>query len=272
MIPGRFPANRSIAARPGAGRPRRQRLPGRRGPPAGRRAAARSTSSTGARNPLTIDGSGRDRHATTSASARSPGEDGLPVDVPDWRFSSRAAASLTALDRSATVLETGRELVDRVPLPRVDDVELRLHKDQRRLDRLRRLTEIYGPYGELDCVFDDRNSARAARRASHPEDRERFDFDVDEIDWEHYLARRPPPGAARDRRAAAAAARSRARAGRRPSSRGPARAGDLRRRGRRARLDRRALLRLAAHARHARARPAGLERRRRRARAGRGCR
>ena len=77
-------------------------------------------------------------------------------------------------------------LVDRLPIPRSDEVELRLHKDQRKLDRLRRLNEIYWPYGALDCVFDDRN-ARALLDQLHPDDRERFGFDVDEIDWDHYL-------------------------------------------------------------------------------------
>ena len=159
------------------------------------------------------------------------------------------------------LLEKGRNVVDRFPIPRSDEVELRLHKDQRKVDRLRRLNEIYWPYGALDCVFDDRNT-RELLDALHPDDRERFSFDVDEIDWDHYLgevhlpalrAIAVPPAAGPKK---TTLARPHARAG------GPARAGDLRRRGRRAGLDRRALLRLAAHARHARARQARVDRRR----------
>jgi HAD superfamily hydrolase (TIGR01490 family) len=114
-----------------------------------------------------------------------PGEDGLPVAVPDWRLSSHARIT-TAIDRVTRLLDTGRDLVDRVPLPRVDDLELKLHRTQRRLDRIRRLSEIYGPYGELDCIFDDRHT-RELLSGLDPEDAERFGFDVDDIAWERYL-------------------------------------------------------------------------------------
>jgi fatty acyl-CoA reductase len=113
------------------------------------------------------------------------GEDGLPVDVPEWRFASHARV-MGVLDRTGRLLRAGRELVDRVPLPRADRVELRLHREQRRLDRLRRLAQIYGPYVELDCVFDDRSTRELLARL-HPDDRERFDFDVTGIDWTAYL-------------------------------------------------------------------------------------
>jgi HAD superfamily hydrolase (TIGR01490 family) len=140
--------------------------------------------STGMRNPFTI----HDMAVITTRYFRDrpvPGEDGLPVAVPEWRLSSRAEV-VSALDRAGNLLEKGRELVDRFPIPRSDKVELRLHKDQRKVDRLRRLNEIYWPYGALDCVFDDRNTRELLHKL-HPDDRERFSFDVDEIDWDHYL-------------------------------------------------------------------------------------
>ena len=140
--------------------------------------------STGMRKPLTIN----DMAVITTRYFRDrpiPDEDGLPVAVPEWRFSTRAEI-MTAINRATTVLEKGRNAVDRLPIPRSDKVELRLHKDQRKLDRLRRLNEIYWPYGALDCIFDDRN-ARALLDQLHPDDRERFGFDVDEIDWDHYM-------------------------------------------------------------------------------------
>jgi len=140
--------------------------------------------STGMRNPFTIG----DMAEITTRYFRErplPDEDGLPVDVPEWRLSSRGEI-MTALNRADSLLRKGRELVDRLPIPRSDDVELRLHKDQRKVDRLRRLNEIYWPYGALDCVFDDRNT-RELLHQLHPDDRERFGFDVDEIEWQHYL-------------------------------------------------------------------------------------
>lgn len=139
---------------------------------------------TGMRNPFTI----KELAETTTRYFKErpiPGEDGLPVEVSEFRLSTPAQIR-AALDRAETLLERGRNLVDKLPLPRTSDVELKLHRNQRRLDRLRRLNEIYWPYGALDCVFDDRNT-RALLESLHPDDRERFGFDVDEIDWDHYL-------------------------------------------------------------------------------------
>jgi len=140
--------------------------------------------STGMRKPFTIG----DMAEITTRYFRDrpiPDEDGLPVAVPEWRLSHRSEI-MTALNRADAMLARGRSLVDRLPIPRSDEVELKLHKNQRKVDRLRRLNEIYWPYGELDCVFDDRN-ARALLDLLHPDDREAFGFDVDEIEWEHYL-------------------------------------------------------------------------------------
>jgi fatty acyl-CoA reductase len=113
------------------------------------------------------------------------GEDGLPVEVAEWRFTTHTRA-IGVLDRADRLLRAGRDLIDSVPLPRADRVELRLHREQRRLDRLRRLAQIYGPYVELDCIFDDRATRELLGRL-HIDDRERFDFDVGGIDWESYL-------------------------------------------------------------------------------------
>src|SRR3954467_1878093 len=96
------------------------------------------------------------------------------------------ARVMTALDSATRLLGAGRDLVEKVPFPRTDDIELRLHKAQRRLDRLRRLSEIYGPYVELDCVLDDGATGELLAQL-HADDRERFSFDVDAIDWAEYL-------------------------------------------------------------------------------------
>jgi len=140
---------------------------------------------SGSSNPVTVE---QVAGAVTEYFREHPlaGEDGLPVDVPEWRFTSHARA-LGVLDRAERVLQAGRDLVDGVPLPRADRLELRLHRDQRRLDLLRRLAEIYGPYVELDCMFDDRGTRELAA-SLHPSDRDRFDFDVGAIHWPTYLA------------------------------------------------------------------------------------
>jgi HAD superfamily hydrolase (TIGR01490 family) len=139
---------------------------------------------SGSRNPLTI--SEISGLVTEYYRERPlPGEDGLPIEVSDWRFSSSASA-LRAIDRGERGVRAARRVLDRVAVPRVDDVERRLHKEQRRLERLRLLADIYGPYVELDCMFDDRN-ARELQDALHPEDRVAFDFDTAATDWASYL-------------------------------------------------------------------------------------
>lgn len=174
--------------------------------------------STGMRNPFTIG----DLAEMTTRYFRDyplPDEDGLPVSVPDWKFSS-GREILTTLDRATKVLERGRTLVDKLPIPRSNDVELKLHKNQRKLDRLKRLNEIYKPYGELDCVFDDRN-ARALLESLHPDDQERFGFDVDEIDWDHYLGEVHLPALRKIAVPAPPGPKKTRSAGRRPAPEGP---------------------------------------------------
>jgi fatty acyl-CoA reductase len=174
--------------------------------------------STGMRNPFTI----HDLAEKTTAYFRErplPDEDGLPVDVPEWRFTS-AREILSKIERANAVLEKGRALIDKLPIPRSDDVELRLHKNQRKLDRLKRLNEIYRPYGELDCVFDDRN-ARALLESLHPDDRERFGFDVDEIDWDHYISEVHLPALRKIAVPAPPGPKKTRSAGRRPAPSGP---------------------------------------------------
>lgn len=138
----------------------------------------------GARNPISVAQVGE---IVTDYFRERPlaGDDGLPVAVSEWRFASQARV-MGLLDLGARLLQAGRDVVDRVPLPRADALELRLHREQRRIDRLRRLSEIYGPYVELDCVFDDRGTRELLATLAE-EDRERFYFDVAGIDWESYL-------------------------------------------------------------------------------------
>jgi len=171
---------------------------------------------SGRRNPLTL--AEITRTVTDHFRARPlPDEDGAPIEFRDLRYSSGRRV-MGALDRAERALRTGRRLLDRVPVPRVDDAERRLHVERRRLERLRRLAEIFGPYVELDCVFDDRGACELLDRLA-PSDRERLSFDTAAIDWTDYLDRvhlpalrelvrtpRPPraTGAARARAAASA--------------------------------------------------------------------
>ena len=116
-----------------------------------------------------------------------PDEDGTPIELSPMRFDP-APRVLGAIDRGTRAARAGRRLLDRIPVPRADAAERRLHVERRRLERLRRLAEIYGPYVELDCVFDD-SAAAQLRGELAPADRERLDFDTAAIDWRRYLDR-----------------------------------------------------------------------------------
>ena len=189
---------------------------------------------------------------------------------PEWRFASRARVIRPRSTAPATLLEQGRDVVDRVPLPRSDDSSCACTRTSASVDRLRRLNEIYWPVRRArlrlrrpqrraSCSTGcTRTTASASTSTSTRSTGTHYLGDV-HLPALRAIAVPPAPGPKQTRRA-----------GRAPAPRGPARAGDLRRRGRRARLDRRALLRVAAHARHARARQARVDRRARRARAAAG--
>ena len=139
---------------------------------------------TGRRNPLTI-GEIADAVTDYFRNHPLPGHDGLPVEVPDWRFNSSQRV-LRSLHRGNRAIRGARALLDRVAVPRADEVDRCLDRQQRQLERQRRLAEIYGPYTELDCMFDDR-AARELLESLQPDDRTRFDFDTEAIHWPSYL-------------------------------------------------------------------------------------
>lgn len=62
----------------------------------------------------------------------------------------------------------------------------RLRRNSTLAAQVTRMVKIYGPYTELDCVFDDSNASELAR-ALDPADRADLPFDTGEIDWEDYL-------------------------------------------------------------------------------------
>jgi fatty acyl-CoA reductase len=138
----------------------------------------------GKRNPLTV-GEMADMVTEHFRAYPLADGDGLPVEVERWRFHS-SRQLLRALDASLRALDGAHALLDRAPPPGSDALELRLHRERRRLERLRRLAEIYGCYVEIDCMFDDRRALELLA-ALHPDDRLRFDFDTAAIDWGHYI-------------------------------------------------------------------------------------
>lgn len=63
----------------------------------------------------------------------------------------------------------------------------------RQIEQLIYFAEIYSPYTHLDCHFAD-DALRDVMEKMHPDDRARFPFDVESIDWSDYLINRHIPG------------------------------------------------------------------------------
>ena len=152
-------------------------------PPSGSRVVAVAS---GRRNPISLRELA-DRVQDHFRDQPLPDDDGAPIELSGLRFDPGAGV-MRAIERGTRATRAGRALLDRIPVPRADDAERRLHVERRRLERLRRLAEIYGPYVELDCVFDD-GAARALSAELAPSDRETLDFDTAAIDWGDYLDR-----------------------------------------------------------------------------------
>jgi HAD superfamily hydrolase (TIGR01490 family) len=61
-----------------------------------------------------------------------------------------------------------------------------LDRQGRRLEFLRRYLDLYREYAEAELRFDDAHT-RSLLGALDGDDRAAFDFDIDEVDWDHYL-------------------------------------------------------------------------------------
>ena len=83
-------------------------------------------------------------------------------------------------------------------------------------------------HGDFPPELAGRNT-RALLDALHPDDRETFGFDVDEIDWDHYLGEVHLPALRKIAVPPAPGPKKTKSPGRRPRPGGPARAGHLRR-------------------------------------------
>jgi alcohol-forming fatty acyl-CoA reductase len=113
-------------------------------------------------------------------------KDGGHVRVPSWKLAGDRRVERSM--RRREVLVTGADkLLTRLPMTaRSRSMADRVHKLQRDLGSLRKLTELYRPYVQTEIVFDDTRAREL--HASIPEaDRLEQGFDVTRIDWRTYL-------------------------------------------------------------------------------------
>lgn len=148
-------------------------------PPA---AGARLVSvSSSARNPLTL---GELAGHTRSYFRAHPlvGRDGREILTGELRFSSRGRALFWSRGREE-LLGLGARVAAIPPARRVQPA---LRRNNRLAGRIRRMVEIYAPYTQLSCRFEDSGAQRLLAELGD-EDRVRLDFDTAAIDWTEYL-------------------------------------------------------------------------------------
>jgi alcohol-forming fatty acyl-CoA reductase len=135
-------------------------------------------------NPLTLG----DLAAHTRAYfQREPlrGRDGKPIAIGDLRFVSRRTALRRATRRQRLLdLAARAAAIAHAPLA----TEKALRRNAALAARVTRMVNIYGPYTELDCGFDD-SRARDFAAALPAAVRSALPFDCAEFDWEDYLQR-----------------------------------------------------------------------------------
>jgi alcohol-forming fatty acyl-CoA reductase len=108
------------------------------------------------------------------------------VRVPEWRFPGRR--------RVEGMLRTGERLVDvadkavgRMPRSaRMRELVVKVDRQRRRLEFVRRYADLYGAYTEAEVIYTD-DAATALWRQLPAEDQARFAFDPAAYDWRHYL-------------------------------------------------------------------------------------
>lgn len=148
-------------------------------------AAAYFHVASGARNPLTFR---RLYDAVRGYFALHPfvaGDRGS-VRLPEWRF-----PGAQSVERLLATSERAHRVADYVVghAPRGDrtlSLARTLDRQGRRLEFLRRYLDLYREYAEAELRFDDAN-LRVLLASLHPDDREAFGFDIDDLDWDHYL-------------------------------------------------------------------------------------
>lgn len=135
--------------------------------------------------------------------------------LPDWRF-----PGAQTVERLLSTSERAHKVADTVVghLPRGErtlSMARTLDRQRRRLEFLRRYHDLYREYAQAELRFDDTHTRRLLADL-HPDDRAGFGFDIDDLDWDHYLREVHCPAVTEPLRAMDAARR------RRPRSSSPA--------------------------------------------------
>ena len=141
-------------------------------------------SASGSRNPLRLR---RMQEETRDYFEVHPLRDryGQAIGAPNWTFPPRQ--ELEAKARTALkAVEAMQWVVERLPMTGMADVSDSLNETRDRITRGLNLSELYGVYTEVDCVYDTRNTMSVWEQLPAAE-KKVFPFDPALYDWTHYF-------------------------------------------------------------------------------------
>ncbi len=139
---------------------------------------------SGNRNPLRLR---RMQEESENYFAEHPLRDryGQAIGAPKWTFpprsqlESRAKLALRAVDAMSWVVE-------RLPITGIAAMSDDLNDARAKIERGLNLSELYGVYTEVDCVYDTRHTIELWDKVP-PAERKVFPFDPALYDWTHYF-------------------------------------------------------------------------------------
>lgn len=140
---------------------------------------------TGARNPLTLRQLDEN---IRSYFRRRPLPDGSRghISVPTWRFPGTRKVERMLRTGERVVSAAERTLLKLPASTRTRDWMTRVHKETQRIEVLRRLSDLYGVYAEVEAIYTD-TRVLALHRALPPDLAAEHGFDVAGLSWRHYL-------------------------------------------------------------------------------------
>jgi HAD superfamily hydrolase (TIGR01490 family) len=140
---------------------------------------------SGARNPLTFRAMYDNVREYFTAHPMPDGGRGQ-IKVPSWEFpgARRVERMLRTGERALSVAQ--RALLSAPATPRTRRWQGDLHREQGRLEFLRRYADLYGVYTEAEVIYTDARLL-ALHRALPAERQPEWGFDPAAIDWPHYL-------------------------------------------------------------------------------------
>lgn len=123
---------------------------------------------------------------------------GRPVRVPQWKFPSVGEFKRRIRNRYLRPLKVAGFLVDGpLPLPGTRRWRNRLRLLNNAMEQIIYYAEIYGPYTNLNCVFET-GHARELGEALPEKERAVFGFDARRVHWRRYLQDVHIPGLKRN--------------------------------------------------------------------------